>query len=260
MSDELQYPDHFIERLHSIWGNGFLSPGGKEEVAEIVKAIDLAGKIVLDIGFGTGGPAIALASDHNAERVIGIDVEEPLRDRAQRNINAAGVSDRIELQIVSPGPLPFDAELFDAVFSKDSMVHIVDKPALFSEVLRVLKPGGVFAASDWLSGDDPAGEPALEKFKEAAHLKFSMATALEIERVMSQAGFERVTSRDRNAWFAEKSAEEVRQIEGPLRQQLIDAVGDEIVLGWTVVKKAMADAAAAGGLRPTHLLGFKPVT
>ena len=36
--------------------------------------------------------------------------------------------------------------------------------------------------------------------------------------------------------------------------------GDEIVLGWTVVKKAMADAAAAGGLRPTHLLGFKPVT
>ena len=77
---------------------------------------------------------------------------------------------------------------------------------------------------------------------------------------MSQAGFERVTSQDRNAWFAEKSAEEVRQIEGPLRQQLIDAVGDEIVLGWTVVKKAMADAAAAGGLRPTHLLGFKPIT
>ncbi|HKJ51168.1 MAG TPA: hypothetical protein VKB27_06675 [Gammaproteobacteria bacterium] len=60
MSDDIQYPDHFIERLHTIWGEGFLSPGGEEEVGEIVRGLDLAGKVVLDVGFGTGGPAIAL--------------------------------------------------------------------------------------------------------------------------------------------------------------------------------------------------------
>ena len=64
MSSDVQYPDHFIERLHTIWGEGFLSPGGPEEVREIVGGIDLAGKVVLDVGFGTGGPAIALVKDH----------------------------------------------------------------------------------------------------------------------------------------------------------------------------------------------------
>ena len=34
MSDDIQYPGHFIERLHTIWGEGFLSPGGPEEVGE----------------------------------------------------------------------------------------------------------------------------------------------------------------------------------------------------------------------------------
>jgi SAM-dependent methyltransferase len=36
------------------------------------------------------------------------------------------------------------------VFSKDAMVHIEDKAALYAEVLRVLKPGGRFTAADWL--------------------------------------------------------------------------------------------------------------
>ncbi len=73
MSDDIQYPDHFIERLHTIWGEGFLSPGGAEEVWEIVNGIDLSGKVVLDVGFGTGGPAIALAKDHHGAKVVGID-------------------------------------------------------------------------------------------------------------------------------------------------------------------------------------------
>ena len=49
MSDDIQYPDHFIERLHTVWGEGFLSPGGSEEVRQIVSGIDLSGKVVLDI-------------------------------------------------------------------------------------------------------------------------------------------------------------------------------------------------------------------
>jgi phosphoethanolamine N-methyltransferase len=84
MSDDIQYPDHFIERLHTVWGEGFLSPGGPEEVGEIVRGIELSGKVVLDIGFGTGGPAITLAKNHHAEKVVGIDVEAQLRDHASQ--------------------------------------------------------------------------------------------------------------------------------------------------------------------------------
>lgn len=41
--------------LEEIWGQGFLSPGGPEEVARVVGVHDFKGKSVLDIGCGAGG-------------------------------------------------------------------------------------------------------------------------------------------------------------------------------------------------------------
>ncbi len=258
MTENIQYPDHFIERLHTIWGEGFLSPGGPEEVAEIVTGMGLAGKTVLDVGFGTGGPAIALASQHGAARVVGIDVEAQLRERAARNVDNAGVADRVELKIVEPGPWPFADATFDVVFSKDSMIHIEDKQALFRDVMRVLKPGGAFVASDWLAGGDATGKAELDRFREVGHLSFTMATASEMAAALAAAGFDRVETRDRNAWYAKLCADELARVEGPLKAQLIDAVGEDIYNHWLAVRRSLAAATAAGGLRPTHLRGFKP--
>ena len=140
------------------------------------------------MGFGTGGPAIALVRDHHAARVIGIDVESLLLDRASRNVEKTGVSQDIELRIVEPGPLPFDDESLDAVFSKDSMIHIEDKPALFREILRVLRAGGVFVASDWLAGEGPQAQAALDRYESVGHLSFTMATAAEMESALAVAG------------------------------------------------------------------------
>lgn len=257
MSSDVQYPDHFIERLHTVWGEGFLSPGGPEEVREIVSGIDLSGKVALDVGFGTGGPAIALVRDHRCGRVVGIDVESQLRDRAAKNIDKAGLSGQIELSIVEPGPFPFSDESFDVVFSKDSMIHIEDKQALFREVLRVLRPGGVFVASDWLAGEGPQARAALERFTQAGHLSFTMASAAEMEAALAAAGFQDIACRDRNAWYATVCADELAQIEGPLKQQLLDAVGEEIYADWLQVRRGLSNAVSAGGLRPTHLRGFK---
>jgi ubiquinone/menaquinone biosynthesis C-methylase UbiE len=258
VSNETEYPDHFVERLHTIWGEGFLSPGGPEEVREIVEGIDLVDKVVLDVGFGTGGPAIALATNHLAKKIVGIDVESNLYDRAKKIVGQADLAEKIELKIVKPGPFPFDDETFDIVFSKDSMVQIEDKAALFTEIKRVLKPGGVFVASDWLASDNPNEVAALDDFLGLVHWSFAIVTARETETALKVAGFENVSTRDRNAWFADISNHEVMQIEGPLKQQLIEAVGEELWSHWIKVKRAMADAASAGGLRPTHLRGFKP--
>lgn len=257
MSDDIQYPDQFTSRLHTIWGEGFLSPGGPEEVAEIVKDVDLAGKTVLDIGFGTGGPAIVLAKKYQVRRIIGIDVEPQLRDRAAINIDKAGVANKIDLKIVEPGPLPFENNSFDIVFSKDSLVHIQDKAALFQEVERVLVPGGVFVASDWLSGGDANATDALNNLQVIAHLEFTMANANEMESILITAGFENVSSRDRNSWFVPIVNNEVKLIEGPLKQKLINEFGSEVIENWINVKRAAAKAATVGGLRPTHLTGYK---
>ena len=258
MADGVQYPDHFVIRLETLWGDGFLSPGGPEEVREITRGIDLAGKTVLDIGCGTGGPAIVLAREMGAARIVAVDVEAHLLERAAIHAKTAGVDDRIEFRPVAPGPLPFDAETFDAVFSKDALIHIFDKQAIYREVLRVLRPGGVFLASDWLGGENTATSPEWAQFRAIAHLDFTMATATETEATMRAAGFERVATRDRNEWFVGISRQEADQVAGPLREQLIEAVGEEIYSDWLAVRRVMADAVAVGALRPTHLRAHKP--
>ena len=213
--------------------------------------------LVLDIGCGTGGPAIVLARDMGA-RLVCIDVEPQLIERARRLAHEAGVEDRIDIRLVEPGPLPFEAETFDVVFSKDSLIHFPDKKALYLEILRVLRLGGVFAASDWLSGDNAAQDAVFQKFIQLAHLTFAMATAAETVHIMREVGFECVQAFDRNAWYAEVSAREVAEIEGPLREQIIEVSNVETYESWLIVRRQLSAATRSGGLRPTHLRGIRP--
>lgn len=254
-----QYPDEFIDRLHLVWGLGFLSPGGAEEVAAIVRGLDLADAELLDIGSGSGGPALALAREKGA-RVTGIDVEPQLIERSRRLARDAGLDGQVSFRLVEPGPLPFPAATFDVVFSKDALLHIPDKPALYKEVLRVLKPGGVFAASDWLAGEGAANDAALLGYMELIGLDITMATAAETAAAMRDAGFEAVSTVDRNAWYAEVSAKEVAAIEGPLRDEIIAVSSPAIHARWLAARRQLAEATRRGALRPTHLRGRRPLS
>jgi ubiquinone/menaquinone biosynthesis C-methylase UbiE len=174
MTDD-HYPPQMIAMLEAVWGEGFLSPGGPDEVARVIAGHDLTGKSVLDIGCGAGGIDLALVQNHGAGHVCGIDVEDPVLTHARALVARAGLTDRIGLVKVAPGPLPFPPGTFDVVFSKDSIVHIPDKPALMAEVFRVLKPGGRFLASDWLIGTDTIS-PLMADYIAAEGLDFGMAT------------------------------------------------------------------------------------
>ena len=258
---EMHYPDHFVDRLEILWGEGFLSPGGPKEVRAIAAGIDLTDKSVLDIGCGTGGVDFILAGELGATHVVAIDIESALLDRARVRLASShpGLAERVEFQLVSPGPLNWPTATFDVVFSKDSMIHIPDKAAMYAEVFRVLKPGGVFAASDWLGGDNTSTSPEWQRFSKLAHLDFAMATASEVEAMLRDVGFANVSSVDRNAWYSEFTKQEVRDLEGPLRSRLLEAVGKDLYVRWLEVRGVLRDSVNVGALRPTHLRGFKPV-
>ncbi len=260
MGVDIQYPDHYVDRLQILWGDGFLAPGGPQEVREITRDIDLVGKRVLDIGCGTGGPSILLAREMGVTGVVAVDVEPHLLGHAVKNAEKAGVGNKIEFRLVEAGPLPFEDNRFDVVFSKDALVHIADKEELFREVLRVLRPGGEFVASDWLGGANTTTAPEWARLCEVNELTFIMATASETEAAMTAVGFKSVSTRDRNDWYAELSRDEVEQVTGPLQDQLIEAVGEDIYLHWVKVRRSVADAVAVGALRPTHLRGHKSLS
>ena len=136
------YPLDSILFLEELWSDGFLSPGGPEEVERLLSGVDLGDKTVVDIGSGAGGIPLLLADRYGAARVIGLDVETTMVEYARAKVERAGLQDRIEIRKVEPGPMPLPDASVDIVFSKDSIVHIPDKEALAADAFRVLRPGG----------------------------------------------------------------------------------------------------------------------
>ena len=92
---EDEYDDALVTMLELIWGEGFLSPGGPAAARRIVEGLDLKEKDVLDIGCGIGGADVVLAKDFGC-RIVGIDIEGPLIERARGA--AAGNAERIDFQ------------------------------------------------------------------------------------------------------------------------------------------------------------------
>ena len=78
MSNEVLYNNQVISFLEELWGDGFLSPGGSDEVKKVLEGIKIKDQQVLDIGSGSGACAVLLAKNYLAKQVVGIDVEPPL--------------------------------------------------------------------------------------------------------------------------------------------------------------------------------------
>ncbi|MEM7293350.1 MAG: methyltransferase domain-containing protein [Pseudomonadota bacterium] len=259
MSDEdvQEYDDDLLDVLETVWGEGFLSPGGVDEVDAYLEGIDLGGKSVLDIGCGVGGVDLHLVKAHGARMVTGIDVECDLIPRCQRLAEKYDISNAVEFSCVEPGPLPFGDNAFDIVTSKDSIIHILDKVALAADIHRVLAPGGWFVASDWLCGFD-APSPEMQAYVEAEGLDFGLATVQVYIDAMQAAGFVDIDTTDRNSWYRETARSERDQLAGEHFEQLSAAVGEEFLRHQIDVWDKMIVALDQGQLRPTHLRGRKP--
>jgi phosphoethanolamine N-methyltransferase len=256
MSED-HYPPRMIAMLEAVWGEGFLSPGGPEEVARIIGSHVLAGKSVLDIGCGAGGIDIALVRDHGAGHVCGIDVEDPVLTHARALVDRSGLADRIGLVKVAPGPLPFPPGTFDVVFSKDSIVHIPDKHALMDEVFRVLKPGGWFLASDWLIGTETVS-PLMADYIAAEGLDFGMATPQRYLQAMAAAGFVECTTTSRNGWYRLRAREELERLKGAAGSAAAKVVGQAFVDQNIDIWSRMIPVLDSGEHCPTHLAAHRP--
>lgn len=251
------YPQQMIDMLQAIWGQGFLSPGGAEEVARVIGHHDLAEKSVLDIGCGAGGIDIALVARHGAAYVTGLDVEDPVLAHARHLVDRAGLADRIGLIKVAPGPLPFPAASFDVVFSKDSIVHIPDKTALMQQVFRVLKPGGWFLASDWLIGTETIS-PLMADYIAAEGLDFGMATSARYHAAMTAAGFANISITSRNAWYRGQAREELARLQGTTGDLAARIVGRDFVDQNIAIWQRMIPVLDSAEHCPTHLAAQKP--
>ena len=257
LADENFYPEAELQFFEKVWGKGFVSPGGPEEVAEILRDVDLENKRILDIGCGMGGIDILLVKNHGAAKVVGIDVEGPVLEKARQYVSEADLMDRIEFRLVEPGPLPFDEASFDIVFSKDALLHISDKKMLFSEIFRTLKPNGMFVAGDWLRGEYEKVSEQMALFYKLTDNEFDMVTLREYGSELRDAGFSEVVLRDRNEWYLDVAKRELETIRG-LKDEIIATVGlDTYENAWESFWQVLVETLISGEFRPAHIRASK---
>ncbi|MGB0680171.1 MAG: methyltransferase domain-containing protein, partial [Polyangiales bacterium] len=107
-----------------------------------------AGKKVLDLGCGVGGPMRSIARLSGAQ-VTGINNNGYQVERGNRYNREHGLDGLCEVVKGDFMRLPFDDASFDAAYDFEALVHAPDLAGVAKEIARVLKPGGRFVASDW---------------------------------------------------------------------------------------------------------------
>lgn len=129
---------------------------GRAATRELGALLGLAaGERVLDVGCGVGGPARTLAVEFGC-RVTGIDLVAEYCAAASWLTERVGLAGQVEFRQANALALPFAANSFDAVVLEHVSMNIADKPALFAELRRVLRPGGRLGLYEVCAG---AGEP-----------------------------------------------------------------------------------------------------
>lgn len=252
------YDNNLTTLLEALWGEGFMSPGGVEEVDRYLQGIDLEGKTVLDIGCGLGGVDIHLVKRHKAAMVTGIDIEQSLIDRCKDLAKQHQLESQTNFICVDPGPLPFALASFDIVTSKDSIIHIPDKHSLAADIYRILKPGGWLVASDWLAGYDDKPSPEMQAYLVAEGLDFGLASAKIYAQALQQTGFSNIDIVDRNEWYRRQARQERDRLQSDIFESLASTLDIDFLEHEIEVWDKMIIAIDQGQLRPSHIRGRKP--
>lgn len=103
------------------------------------------GEVALEIGFGTGHCILDLAqSVGNSGRIYGIDISEGMCNIARSRIKKSGLSERVWLECGDAVKLPFEVNLFDAIFMSFTLelFDTPEIPVLLHQCKRVLRSGG----------------------------------------------------------------------------------------------------------------------
>ncbi|MBA0593754.1 hypothetical protein Gorai_010686 [Gossypium raimondii] len=228
--DTVQYKANSILRYERTFGEGFVSTGGIETTKEFVAKLDLKpGQKVLDVGCGIGGGDFYMAKEFGVY-VVGIDLSINMISFALERAN--GLNCSVEFEVADCTTKTYPDNSFDVIYSRDTILHIQDKPALFRYFYKWLKPGGKVLISDYCKSAGASSPEFAEYIKQRG---YDLHDVKAYGQMLTDAGFDQVIAEDRTDQFIQVLQRELDKVEKDKDTFITDFSQedyDDIVGGW----------------------------
>lgn len=166
--------DPLAERLAvlaGLWGEGFIGPGGEEEVLRLAKPLGLSpSNSVLHLGAGLGGGTLAIARATGAY-VNGYVLDASLVEAATLAAQKAGLAKRATIEALNPAAPGLRHGYFHHAIAQEALWPLADKEPVVAALARAVKRGGQVMLTDLVRAeDDPtdhawAAWAALQRFR-----------------------------------------------------------------------------------------------
>jgi SAM-dependent methyltransferase len=145
-----------------------------------------AGMRVADLGGGLGGPARFLVDKYGATVDV-VDLTAEFCRLGEQLTKQVGLADNVRFRCASATATGLEDEAYDLVWMQNAAMNIEDRHALYSEIRRLLRPGGQYVFQEVLAGD---GGPAYYPINWATSASESFLQSPEnLLRLVLESGF-----------------------------------------------------------------------
>ncbi|ESO87855.1 hypothetical protein LOTGIDRAFT_219756 [Lottia gigantea] len=232
--DSQQYSKNSILRYEKVFGRTFVSTGGLSTTKDFVKLLDLKpGQRVLDVGGGIGGSAFYMVQNYGV-KVVSIDLSSNMTSIGYERAEELGIPpDHVVFEIADATKRDYPDNSFDAIYSRDAILHIKEKLELFQRFYKWLKPGGKILISDYCCKEGDHSEEFKAYVKQRG---YNLLNPSQYGKVLEKAGLVNVKAEDKTVLFGEILRSELERTLS-IKDEFIEEFGEknynDIVEGWT---------------------------
>jgi len=145
--------------------------GEQIHIGGLRSSMDLAGKAGIQPGMRgvdlcccTGAGMRFLLRFREVEHMHGVDATPAMIELGRQRCRNAGLAQRTEFTLAEAIRAGLPSECADFVWGEDAWCYVEDKAALIAEAVRLVKPGGIIAFTDWVEAGPGLSDAQAERF------------------------------------------------------------------------------------------------